>query len=49
MFCHIGLQATTTEISSHDLPELLEAVPLAVTARVRYMRDGVPVHFSRAV
>jgi hypothetical protein len=33
----------------HDLPQLLEGVPLAVRARVWYMRDGSPAHFSRSV
>jgi hypothetical protein len=31
-----------------DLPKLLEDVPLAVRARMWYMRDGAPEHFSRA-
>jgi hypothetical protein len=33
----------------HELPELLEDEPLAVTARMWYMRDGAPAHFSPAV
>jgi hypothetical protein len=33
----------------HDLPELLEDAPQAVRARMWYMRDGAPVHSSRAV
>jgi hypothetical protein len=33
----------------HDLPKLLEDVPLAVRARMGYMQDGAPAHFSRAV
>jgi hypothetical protein len=33
----------------HDLPQLLEIVPLAVRARMWYMRDGAPAHFSCAV
>jgi hypothetical protein len=33
----------------HDLPKLLEDVPLAVTARMWYIHDGAPAHFSRAV
>jgi hypothetical protein len=33
----------------HDLPKLLEGVPLAVRARMWYMHDGAPAHFSRAV
>jgi hypothetical protein len=33
----------------HDLPELLEDVPLAVRARMWYMHDFAPAHFSRAV
>jgi hypothetical protein len=32
----------------HDLPKLLEDVPLAVRARMWYMHDGAPAHFSRA-
>jgi hypothetical protein len=40
---------TYSAISVHDPPKLLEAVPLAVGARVRHMRDGAPAHFSRAV
>jgi hypothetical protein len=32
-----------------DLPNLLEDVPLAVRARIWYMHDGAPAHFSRAV
>jgi hypothetical protein len=33
----------------HNLPKLLAHVPLAVRERMRYMQDGAPVHFSRAV
>jgi hypothetical protein len=33
----------------HDLPKLLEDVPLAVRARMLYMNGGVPAHFSRFV
>jgi hypothetical protein len=33
----------------HDLPKLLGDVPLAVRARIWYMHDGAPAHFSRAV
>jgi hypothetical protein len=33
----------------HDLPDLLEDVPLAVRARIWYTLDGAPVHFSCAV
>jgi hypothetical protein len=33
----------------HDLPKLLEDVPLAVRARMWYMHDGAPAHFSRAM
>jgi hypothetical protein len=33
----------------HDLPKLLEEVPLAVRARMWYRHDGAPAHFSRAV
>jgi hypothetical protein len=49
-FCHIGLQAATTEISSllDDLPKLLDDVRLAIGARMRYMRDGAPAHSTRA-
>jgi hypothetical protein len=31
----------------HDLPKLLEHVPLAVRARMWYMHNGAPAHFSR--
>jgi hypothetical protein len=30
-----------------DLPNLLEYVPLVVRARIWYMHDGAPAHFSR--
>jgi hypothetical protein len=33
----------------HDLPKLLEDVPLAVRARMWHMHDGAPAHFSCAV
>jgi hypothetical protein len=33
----------------HDLPKLLEDVPLAVRAQKWYMYDCAPAHFSRAV
>jgi hypothetical protein len=33
----------------HDLPKLLEDVPLAIRARMWYMHDGAPAHFSHAV
>jgi hypothetical protein len=33
----------------YDLPKLLEDVPLAVRARMWYMHDGAPEHFSHAV
>jgi hypothetical protein len=33
----------------HYLPQLLEDVPLAVTARMWYMNDDGPAHFYRAV
>jgi hypothetical protein len=33
----------------HDLPKLLEGVPLEVRVRTWYMHDGAPKHFSRAV
>jgi hypothetical protein len=31
---------------SHALPKLLEDVPLTLRARIRYMCDGAPAHFS---
>jgi hypothetical protein len=33
----------------HDLPKLLEDVPLTVKARMWYMHDGALAHFSRDV
>jgi hypothetical protein len=33
----------------HDLPKLLEDVPLVVRARMWYMHDGASAHFSSAV
>jgi hypothetical protein len=36
------------EFLLHDLPKLLEDVPLAVRARMWYMHDGAPAHFSCA-
>jgi hypothetical protein len=33
----------------HGLPKLLEDVPLAVRARMWYMHDGAPAHFSHAL
>ena len=30
----------------HDLPEQLDDIPLAVVARIHYMHDGAPAHFS---
>jgi hypothetical protein len=33
----------------HDLSKLLEDVPLTARARMWYMHDGAPAHFSRAV
>jgi hypothetical protein len=33
----------------HDLPKLRIGVPLAFRARMWYMHDCVPAHFSRAV
>jgi hypothetical protein len=33
----------------HDLPKLLEDVPLAVRALMWYIHDGAPEHFSHAV
>jgi hypothetical protein len=33
----------------HDLPKLLEDVPLVVGARMWYMHDCAQAHFSRAV
>jgi hypothetical protein len=32
-----------------DLPELLQDVQLAARARMWYVHDGAPAHFSRAV
>jgi hypothetical protein len=37
------------DILLHDLPELLEVIPLSVSARMWYMHDGAPAHFSCAV
>jgi hypothetical protein len=34
---------------SHEPPRLLEDAPLAVRARMWYMHEGAPAHFSRAV
>jgi hypothetical protein len=34
---------------SHDLPKLLQVVPVAVKARMWYIHDGAPAHFSRVV
>jgi hypothetical protein len=34
---------------SHDLPKLLEDVPVAVRARMWYTHNGVPAYFSRGV
>jgi hypothetical protein len=34
---------------SHDLPKQLEDVSLALRARMWYVQDGAPAHFSRAV
>jgi hypothetical protein len=31
----------------HELPKLLEDVPLTARARMWYMRDAVPAHCSR--
>jgi hypothetical protein len=33
----------------HDLPTILEDIPLAVRARIWCMHDGATAHFSRAV
>jgi hypothetical protein len=49
MFCHIGLQTTTTEIFSYMICQSLGDAPLAVRARMWYMHDGALAHFSRAV
>jgi hypothetical protein len=50
MCCHIGLQATTTEITIlHEPPKLLENVALVVRARKWYIHFGALVHFSRTV
>jgi hypothetical protein len=49
MFWHIGLQAAAYQnFLLHDLPKLLEYVPLAVRKWIWYMHDGAP-HFSHAV
>jgi hypothetical protein len=37
------------DLPLHYLPKLLEGVPLAVRARVWYMHDGAPAHFSRVM
>jgi hypothetical protein len=55
--CLLGLQVLQHQLTSnhyqnfllHDLPKLLEDVPLAVTARMWYMLDGALAHFSHAV
>jgi hypothetical protein len=33
----------------HDLPKLLGVVPVTVRARMWYIHDGLPAHFSRTV
>jgi hypothetical protein len=37
------------DILLHDLPKLLEVAPQAARARMWYIHDGAPAHFSRAV
>jgi hypothetical protein len=37
------------DFSLHDLPKLLEGVPLAGRAQMWYKYDGAPAHFSRTV
>jgi hypothetical protein len=37
------------EFFLHELPKLLEGVPLAVRERMWYMRVAAPARFSRAV
>jgi hypothetical protein len=50
VFCHIGLTGDHyRDFLLHDLPNLLEDIPLTARARMWYMRDGAPAHFSRAV
>jgi hypothetical protein len=50
---HVSLSPLTgihyRDFPLHDLPKLLEDVPLAVKALMWYMHDGAPAHFSRAV
>jgi hypothetical protein len=48
MFCHISLQATTTEISSSMICQSYWKT-LAVKAQMWYMHDGALAHFSHAV
>jgi hypothetical protein len=36
-------------LPQHDLPKLLEDIPLAVRVRMWYMHEGAPAHFSLAV
>jgi hypothetical protein len=55
--CLVGLHVLPHQLTGkhyrdlplYDLPKLLEDVPLAVRARMWYMHDGAPAHFSRAV
>jgi hypothetical protein len=48
--CHVGLQGNhCRDFLTHDLPKLLEDVPLAVRARAWYMYDGVAAHLSSLV
>jgi hypothetical protein len=52
--CLVGLHVLPHQLTGnhyqdvlfHDLLKLLEDVPLAVRARVCYMHDGAPAHFS---
>jgi hypothetical protein len=51
IFCHIDLQSIThnRDFLLHDLPKLLEDVPLTIKIRMWYMHGGAPAHSSRAV
>jgi hypothetical protein len=44
-----SLEPIRIDFLLHDLQKILEDVPLAVRARMWYMHDGAPAHFSRAV
>jgi hypothetical protein len=50
IFCPVVLQAPHyRDFIPYDLPKLLEDVQRAVRARMWYMDDDAPAHFSRAV